>query len=268
MQWHYLKNGEQLGPVDDEKLHLLAQQGDITPSDLVWNPSMGDEWAAASSIEDLFPNATPAVTGAPPPIASGTGGVTHNRDLMRMARESLSTHWGLAVGVTLLHQVIIQGLSGFIPIVGPIACLLIVGPMAVGVCLVFLSFARRTEASVGQLFQGFNQFGTALGAYMLILLFVLLWSLLFLIPGIIAGYAYSMTFFIIADDPSVNASDAIARSKVMMNGNKWKLFCLSWRFFWWSLLCLFTFGIGYLWLGPYMQASMTHFYEDVKARAA
>ena len=75
----------------------------------------------------------------------------------------------------------------------------------------------------------------------------------------------SMAFFIIADDADCGPLEAISRSKEMMKGNKWKLFCLHWRFFGWALLAaFFTFGIGYLWLVPYMQTSFAKFYEDVK----
>ena len=74
-----------------------------------------------------------------------------------------------------------------------------------------------------------------------------------------------MAFFIIADDADCGPLEAISRSKEMMKGNKWKLFCLHWRFFGWALLAaFFTFGIGYLWLVPYMQTSFAKFYEDVK----
>lgn len=271
MQWHYSKQGQQFGPIDEEELRRLAKQGAIQPDDLVWNSTLGDKWVLASSVEDLF-TAPPALS--PPPVIAdkqpapsyGTGASTHNRDLMRMARESLRTHWGLGVGVMLLYQIIVYSLSGFVPFLGQLACLIIAGPMTVGLCLVFLSLARRIDANVGQLFQGFNKFGTSLGAYLLMNLFIFLWSLLLIIPGIIAAYSYAMTFFIIADDPSVTAPDAITRSKEMMQGNKWKLFCLFWRFFGWTLLCILTFGIGLLWLGPYMQASMAHFYDDVKQR--
>ena len=270
MQWHYTKRGQQFGPVDEAELCRLARQGDIQPDDLVWNPTLGNEWASASSVANLFASPPPV---SPPPVVADTepsptygGGSTHNRDLMRMARESLRARWGLGVGIMLLYQLIVSGVSGFIPVVGPLACLIIAGPMSVGLCLVFLSVARRAEANVGQLFHGFNRFGTALGAYALMCLFILLWSLLLIIPGIIAGYAYSMTFFIIADDRSVKALDAITRSKEMMRGKKWKLFCLFWRFFGWALLCILTLGIGYLWLGPYMQTSIAHFYDDVRQR--
>ena len=95
-------------------------------------------------------------------------------------------------------------------------------------------------------------------------IFILLWTLLLIIPGIIATYSYAMTFFIIADDPQAGALEAIGRSKEMMRGHRWKLFCLFLRFIGWSLLCLLTFGIGFLWLTPYMQTSLAHFYDDVR----
>ncbi len=72
-----------------------------------------------------------------------------------------------------------------------------------------------------------------------------------------------MAFFVIADDEDCGPLEAISRSKEMMRGNKWKFFCLNWRFFWWGLLCMIL-PIGFLWLVPYMQTSFAKFYEDVK----
>ncbi len=271
MQWHYAKQGRQFGPVDEDELRRLAQQGQIAPDDLVWNPTLGDKWVAAASVEKLFgaaPNRTPPYPAAGPQAAAAprSPGGTHNRDLMRLARESLRGRWGLGVGMMVLYMLITVGVS-FIPLVGSVASLLITGPMAVGLCLVFLTIARRSAADIGQMFHGFSRFGTALGAYLLMILFIVLWSLLLIIPGLIASYAYAMTFFVLADDPAAGPREAITRSKEMMRGNKWKLFCLFWRFFWWALLCVLTLGIGYLWLGPYMQTALAHFYEDVRPQS-
>jgi uncharacterized membrane protein len=99
------------------------------------------------------------------------------------------------------------------------------------------------------------------------ILFILLWTLLLIIPGIIAAISYSMTFYILADDNSIGAMDAIDKSKKMMDGYKWKYFCLGLRFLGWALLCILTLGIGFLWLMPYMQVSMAKFYDDVKANS-
>ena len=117
---------------------------------------------------------------------------------------------------------------------------------------------------VENIFEGFQNFKSAVGAYLLMLLFIFLWMLLLIIPGIIAAFSYSMTFYILADDPSISPMDAIDKSKAMMKGKKWKYFLLNLRFLGWALLCLLTFGIGFLWLIPYIQVSIAKFYDDIK----
>ena len=99
----------------------------------------------------------------------------------------------------------------------------------------------------------------------LMLLFTWLWSLLFIIPGIVKAFSYSMTPFILEERPELSANEAIDHSRAMMKGHKFDLFWLLLSFIGWGFLCLFTFGIGYLWLVPYMQTSIASFYEDVKA---
>lgn len=188
---------------------------------------------------------------------------TENVVLMKMARESLKGFWGLAIGTFLLY-IIITGAIQFIPFIGLFASLLISGPMALGIAIFSLSISRNQEPALEQIFKGFNNFGTSLGAYLLMVLFILLWMLLLIIPGIIAAISYSMTFYILADDNSIGPMDAIDKSKKMMDGYKWKYFCLGLRFLGWALLCILTLGIGLLWLIPYMQVSMAKFYDDVK----
>ena len=100
------------------------------------------------------------------------------------------------------------------------------------------------------------------------ILFIFLWMLLLIIPGIIASIAYSQTFYILAEDDTIGSMDALRKSKEMMNGYKWKYFCLVLRFVGWFLLCILTFGIGFLWLSPYIQVSYAKFYEDLKTNQA
>jgi uncharacterized membrane protein len=189
---------------------------------------------------------------------------TENTILMREARESLKGKWGLAVGTFFILLLISVALQ-MVPIIGAIGSLIITGPFSVGIALFSLSISRNEDPRMEQIFQGFNHFITAMVAYLLMVLFIFLWMLLLIIPGIIATLSYGMVFYILADDKNIGASDALKKSKYMMQGFKWKYFCLFLRFFAWSILCLFTFGIGYLWLLPYMQVSMAKFYEDVKS---
>lgn len=187
---------------------------------------------------------------------------TANQDLMAQARESLRGQWGLAIGTFVVFQLILIG-AQFVPYIGRIGFYVIAGPMDVGLCIFTLALSRGQNPRLPQIFEGFQNFGVALGAYLLMLLFVCLWLLLLIIPGIIAAYAYSQTFYIIAEDPGIGPLQAIRKSKEMMRGNKWKLFCLNLRFIGWWLLCLLTFGIGFLWLAPYMLVSFAKFYDDV-----
>ena len=191
---------------------------------------------------------------------------TENVVLMRMARESLKDRWGLAIGAYLLYLVVAVALQ-MVPFAGAIAGLIIAGPLAVGMATFAIRIARNEEARIEQMFEGFNNFGTALAAYLLMLVFILLWTLLLIIPGIIAALSYSMTFYILADDPTTDPMHAIDQSKAMMDGHKWKLFCLMLRFLGWGLLCILTLGIGLLWLVPWMYVTMAKFYDDVKADA-
>jgi len=193
---------------------------------------------------------------------------TENVELMRMARESLKGKWGLAIG-TFVVYILMIGTIQVPTIYFPTAVLLsfiIAGPMAVGIAVFSLTISRDQDAGIEQLFAGFYNFVTALVAYLLMLIFTFLWTLLLIIPGIIAAISYSMTFFILADDESISAMDAIDKSKIMMNGYKWKFFRLGLRFFGLGILCIFTLGIGFLWLFPYMYVCMAKFYDDIKDR--
>ncbi len=188
---------------------------------------------------------------------------TSNIELMRMAKRSLKGNWGLAAGTFFVYILIISGIQ-LIPVIGSLALLIVGGPFALGIVIFSLSIARDQKAEFDQLFQGFANFKKALGTYLLMVVFVFLWMLLLFVPGIIAAISYSMTFYILADDPSIGAMEAIKKSKKMMYGHKWKFFCLGLRFIGWILLCCLTIGIGLFWLAPYMQVSAAKFYEDVK----
>lgn len=112
----------------------------------------------------------------------------------------------------------------------------------------FFHIRRLWEGFCMQFFQG---------------MLILLWSLLFVIPGIIASYRYAMTPYILAERDDLSVMEAISLSKKMMKGNKWELFYLDLTFIGWSILCIFTLGIGSLWLNPYIEASRAAFYREI-----
>ena len=117
-------------------------------------------------------------------------------------------------------------------------------------------------------FAVFNHYGRWLGASLLVALFVFLWSLLLVIPGIVKAYSYAMTPYILHDNPEMGVSDSLRRSQQMMKGFKTKLFLLDLSFIGWLLLGFITFGIGLLWVCPYMATARAKFYEELKARQA
>lgn len=126
-----------------------------------------------------------------------------------------------------------------------------------------LELADRREGKLESLFTYFYNWKTTSAARLLQSLYVLLWSLLFIIPGIIAAYSYAMTGYILAEHPELTASEAIEQSKEMMSGNRFRLFCLQFSFIGWDFLCALTLGIGNLWLRPYKQAATAAFYREI-----
>jgi len=187
-----------------------------------------------------------------------------NYELRQMSRNQLKGQWGTAI---LLH--LIFAAVGYIPYFLPefaafIANLIITGPLTLGLMACFISLVRGESFRFEKLFDGFSNFQPALITHLLSLLFIFLWSLLLVIPGIIAAYRYSQVFYILNDNPNMAASDVLKESKKMMMGYKGKLFMLHLSFFGWAILSALTLGIGFLWLLPYIQTSMANFYENLK----
>ncbi|HWB63267.1 MAG TPA: DUF975 family protein [Chitinophagales bacterium] len=193
---------------------------------------------------------------------------TKNIDLMRRADEALKGKWKQAVLVALIYLLISITISSTTRILGPLVSLIINGPMALGLAIYFLALSRNQPVKLDFLFDGFKIFGKALATYLLMVVYVFLWLLLFIVPGIIAALSYSQAFFILADNPHIQPSEALAQSKKMMDGYKWKLFKLGLAFFGMVLLCILTLGIGLLWLVPFMQVTAAKFYDDIKTERA
>ena len=203
-----------------------------------------------------------------------------NSELLRAAKESLTGRWGIAIGTFLVYAIIRGSLQGgyrydidsdqnfsFFHSATSIIYLVVAGPLALGIAIFSLHLARDQEARFEQIFDGFRNFKTSLVAYLLMILFVFLWTLLLIIPGIIAALSYAMTFFIIADDETIEPMAALDKSKKMMYGYKLQLFYLCLRFFGLALLCILTLGIGFLWLFPYMYVTLAKFYDAIKDKS-
>ena len=138
--------------------------------------------------------------------------------------------------------------------------------VSVGYSKFNLELTDGETPKIKTLFAYFKNWSTAVVATLLTGIFVFLWSLLFIIPGIVAAYSYAMVPYILAENPGISAKDAINESKRIMRGNRWRLFCLHFSFIGWELLCILTCGFGFIVLAPYMAAADAAFYRDLVHR--
>jgi uncharacterized membrane protein len=191
--WYYIQEGNQVGPIEESELRALVQTGKITPSDLVWNSTMGEQWVAASTIAGLFDHAINDRT-APHPLPAGDGMIP-NRDLMTLARASLKNRWAFAVSTMLLYMAILMALPFLNGVIHGAATAIISakaahttqmlavyahhgvklplgfrlasygiqiveyivsGPLVVGMALFFLNLSRNTAPSFQNLFISFQ----------------------------------------------------------------------------------------------------------------
>ena len=194
-----------------------------------------------------------------------------SKNLRTLGRNALAGNWKIAILAVIVYTLILQvpqdilnslfgvnmsymygddyyygmdaglysDLYSAMPRVSPLSSLymiLVGGPLELGLSLFFLALFRRQLVEVSDIFLGFEKFGKALGLFVYMSLFIFLWMLLFIIPGIIAAIRYSQAFYILADDPEKGIRQCMDESKAMMKGNKMKYFCLSISFIGWLFL--------------------------------
>lgn len=143
--------------------------------------------------------------------------------------------------------------------------MLLLYPLQYGAAVAFLGFKRTgVDVKIGDMFVGFNDYGRVFVTILLQTLYIVLWSLLLVVPGIIKAISYSQTIYILKDNPELKFNGAIERSMAMMEGHKMEAFLLGISFIGWLLLGVLTLGIGMLWVTPYMSTAYAHFYDYVK----
>lgn len=204
-----------------------------------------------------------------------------NSEIRRQARESLRDNWGqpvlatfifmLIMGVVqapdILGAILFEG-SVLFPLITIVLALLIL-PLSYGYAVMFIDFIRGDKNEMtSKMFSGFQNFSRSFGVMFMVGLYTFLWALLLIVPGIIKGYSYMMTYYIAKDNPDMSIDECINASMKMMDGNKWRLFKLHFSFIGWGLLCLLTLGLGLLLLYPYVYTAQAHFYEELKAEQA
>lgn len=197
-------------------------------------------------------------------------------ELKNNSKQQLKGKWGLAILTCLAYTLIIQGTlaatgssavsdGGGFHIVLNIAGWILYGPISVGLCIFTLNLARNKEsAKITDLFSGFRLILKALIITLLFNIAMFLGYLLFIIPGIIAGLMFSQAYYILTDNPELSAIQCLKKSAEMMKGHKMELFIMGISFIGWLIVCVLSFGIGYLWYTPYYQMTMTNFYLNLK----
>lgn len=207
------------------------------------------------------------------------------------ARENLRDHWGVSIAAAfvaaifgalvagsgfrlnideeILHQLpaaIIRTLAVVTSISTGLSLLHLIlgGVVQLGYTRFLLAQHDGGEYEIRDLFSQFERFTVGFLQLFLRNLFVALWSLLLIVPGIIKSYSYAMTPFILADHPELTAKEAIRRSMEMMDGHKGELFMLGLTFIGWDILNVFTLGIGSFWLNPYKNAAYAAFYRQLQ----
>lgn len=196
----------------------------------------------------------------------------NRKELKTLAKQQIKGNIGILFVISLIVAVIslIANLVlSLIPFVGSLAAAIIVTPaFTLSVTRVYLNLTYGVKPGAGDAFTGFDDFWSAFKVNFLVGLFTFLWSLLFVIPGIVKTLSYSMSMYVLAENKGKPALECIKESKVITNGHKMDLFVLGLSFIGWILLGYITLGIGYIWILPYVEATYTNAYNRLKPVAA
>lgn len=167
-----------------------------------------------------------------------------------------------------VRLVLITSVTGLVLLAGFVLVLLnvfIFNPLIVG-CSRFFYQNLEKEAEVKEICYIFDRgYKNAIKTMFFRDLYVFLWSLLFIIPGVIKTYEYSLIPFLLAENENMTKEEAFAESRRLMKGNKWRLFVLELSLFPWLLFTGITFGVaGYFYAYPYFMSISASFYQAVK----
>ena len=163
-----------------------------------------------------------------------------------------------------LGAAVLSTAASAIGIVGVLVSIFLTNAATVG-CTHYFIKNTDSKPSFADAFYGFKvKYFRNIGTLLLVNIKTVLWSLLFVIPGIIKTYEYAIIPYILADDPEISSKDAFKKARQMMKGNKWRLFKLNLSFIGWGILCVLTLGVGTLFLMPYVNAAAAEFYVELK----
>ena len=188
-------------------------------------------------------------------------------ELKSKAKAQIKGKIGILFVITLIIGAIsfVAGLVlSFIPFGSLVASIIIIPAFTLSLVRIYLMVIGGKKPAAADAFSGFDDFWSAFKVTFLVGLFTFLWSLLFIIPGIVKSLSYSMSLYILAENKGKGALECINESKNMTDGHKGELFVLALSFIGWILLGYITFGIALIWVIPYMNATQANAYESLK----
>lgn len=196
------------------------------------------------------------------------GGLNMNRsELKAKAKAQIKGKIGILFVITLIIGAV-SGIASFIlsfiPVGSLVSTIIITPAFTLSLARVYLMLLNDKTPTAKDAFSGFDDFWSAFKVTFFVGLFTFLWSLLFVIPGIIKSISYSMSSYILAENKGKPALECIKESQAMTNGHKMELFVLGLSFIGWGLLCAITFGIASIWVTPYMNATFANAYASLK----
>ncbi|MBR3220287.1 DUF975 family protein [Candidatus Saccharibacteria bacterium] len=190
--------------------------------------------------------------------------------IKQLAKKNIKGKILTIFALTLLVS-LVTGVFAFLPFAGLVAMVLVTGPITLSWSSIYLNIIRKNKAPlVDDLLTGFKSDNFLRGVVGMIYyeIFVFLWSLLFVIPGIIKSISYSQMFFIMMDNPKMEGAEAQKKSMKLMEGHKMEYFILQLSFFPWMLLTFVTFGLAAIYVNPYINATNAAFYDKLVGKSA
>ena len=187
-----------------------------------------------------------------------------NLTLMRESRSYLAPHWGLGVLTVFVFTLFVGALPDVFPSMGETVSFILSGPFALGMSFFSLSIVKKETPHINQLFEGFQSFGKSFLAYLCFAILFLVGIVLLIIPGIVVAMGFSMTFYVMADQPELSFSECLHESWKITKGYRLKYFGLCLRFIPWYLLGALCLGIGVLVVLPWHYAANAQFYMQIK----
>jgi len=196
-------------------------------------------------------------------------------ELKSLSKDQLRGRWGEIILFHLVYYAII-----FIPsfifefnndpsyysqgeLIYDLVTFVLSAPLSLGFSYFCLNFIKRKNR-IEDIFWGFTKFGKVFVAYLLMVVAIMIGCFLLIIPGIILGLMFSQVFYIIADNEEISAVDALKESARIMKGNKFRYFILCLSFIGWVIVGAITLGIGFIWITPYYNITLTNFYRDIR----